>query len=188
MPRKPKTLDEITTELSESKVNNKLVKAQGKTDSDTQLSEIIGEKMLMLVESRKRGKVDLDSIDDVEACVLVYFESCRRKGYPPNFEGMASALGYSRQYLYNFIKSKKSDVSIYLDNCRTLFADIIQTASSKRILDCATSIFILKSMTGLGFTDKNDELPDTSDIDDSEYTSRDYKEKYRHLLALDLEE
>ena len=183
MTRKPKTLEEMSKELTETKVGNKLTKAQGKADNDTQIADIIGEKMLMLAETRKRGKTNLNSIDDVEAVTMVYLESCRRKGYPPNFEGLASALGYSRQYLYYFLHNKDSDVSTYLDNCRTIFADIVQTASSKRILDNATSIFILKSMTGLGFTDKNDELPEKPEIDDYSYPGEDYKEKYKNLIG-----
>lgn len=181
--RKPKAFVELTTDVAESKPN-KLKTTQDKADSEQRLSDIIGEKMLMLAQARERGRIDLQNIDDVEAATMLYFESCRKKGNPPNFEGLAAWLGYSRQNLYYIIKSRNDDVSEFLDNCRTLFADIIQTASSKRLLDNATSIFILKSMTGLGFTDKNDELPEMSE-DPVTFSKNDgsYKDKYRKVIS-----
>lgn len=179
MPRKPK----LPETVSVSRVNNKLTNTQQKNDeASKQLADIVAEKMLMLLSIRKRGKVDLNNLDDVEAVTMVYLDSCRTRGYPPNFEGLASALGYSRQNLYHIILTRHDEVSVYLDNFRTLCADIIQTASSKRLLDNATSIFILKSMSGLGFTDKNDGIQDDINFDEYGSGSSNYKDKYKNLI------
>lgn len=183
MPRKPQTLEQMTKEITTTKSRNKLYNSQSnREENDKQISDIVAEKMKMLAEARNRGRADLTSINDVEAVTMIYLESCRRKGNMPNFEGLAVALGYSRQNLYYIIKSRNDEVATFLDNCRTLFADIIQTASCKRIIDNATSIFILKSMTGLGFTDKNDELPEMNELAEDYGSCPDYKEKYRHLI------
>ena len=184
MPRKPQTLNQMTKELTTANSRNKLYNSQSnREENDKQISDIVAEKMKMLADARSRGKINLNSIDDVEAVTMIFLESCRRRGNLPTFEGLAVALGYSRQNLYYIIKTRNDEVATFLDNCRTLFADIVQTASSKRIIDNATSIFILKSMTGLGFTDKNDELPDLSEMSDDIGGSSDYKKKYANLIA-----
>lgn len=185
MPRKPNILDEMNnTDLAETKPN-KLYHSQVKAENNKEIADIVGQKMIMLAETRKRGKVNLKSVEDVEAVTMLYLESCRKKGNIPNFEGLSFALGYSRQHLYTIIRNRHDDVSVFLDNTRTLFADIIQTASSKRIIDCATSIFILKSMTGLGFTDRNDGIPDDINYrDEPEHDISYYRQKYKDMIGI----
>ena len=182
MPRKTPSLEAVSKEITAAKRNNKLYKPE-KQEEDNKISNIIGQKMLMLSAARERGKVNLRSLEEVESAAFLYLETCRKNNEVPNFEGLAVFLGYCRQNLYYIVKSRNDEVSEFLDLFRSLCADIVQSASSKRIIDNATSIFILKSMTGLGFTDKNDEMPEMNELSEDYGSGTNYKEKYRQLIG-----
>ena len=181
--RKPKTIDETANELAINKNHNKLYAKTRAFDYEGKISELVGEKMLMLDAIIKRGKVDLSNYDQVSACAIAYMEACRRSDTIPSFEGLAFSLGYSRQWLYSYISRNESEKTVeYIQHLRTLFVDMALTASSKRWADNATTIFAAKNATGLGFSDKGDSLPEERLTDDAGMSIDDYKRKYGHLL------
>lgn len=177
--RRPKTPEESLGTLTEYREANRLYSSD---DNVGAIGNIVATRMIMLNEVCNRGKVDLKNIKEVEAVAFVYLDNCRKTGVIPTFEGLAFSLGYSRRRLYYLIKDGQTEVGEFLDKMRTLFADITQVASSQRLVDNATSIFVLKSMTGMGFSDKGD-VPETGDYSDDEKLDHDeIVARYGHLL------
>ena len=177
-----KDLATLKKELSANKGNKLLRTDMEQSEQDKQISGIIGDKMILLNNALRRGKVDTRSLEEVEAVAMTYLEGCRQTGTIPSFEGLAVAMGYSRRNLYYILQNRTDAVADFLDCCRTMFADIIQIASSKRLADNATSIFILKSMTGMGFTDKADQPIDTTADSETGMDANYYRNKYSDLL------
>ena len=177
----PKTKEQSMNVLTQYKESSKLYNLSNDDKSEA-ISNILAMRMLLLDEVCKRGKVDLRKVEEVEAVTFAYLDNCRKAGIIPTFEGMAFSLGYTRRWLYSVIKEGNTETAEFLDKMRTLFADITQIASSKRLVDNAVSIFILKSMTGMGFSDKG-EAPDEAQYDEAEHFNHDeLLKRYGHLL------
>lgn len=177
-----------TNELTLNKSHNKLYRGENE-ETTGKISAIIAEKMLMLDTVNKRGKVNLKDVAEVQSVSLAYLESCRRSDTLPSFEGLCVSMGYSRQWLYQFINTRKTDdpVVAYLNQLRTMFADIMQQASLKRYADCATTIFAMKNMTGLGYSDRGDlppELP-SAEYDENQGSAAHWRQKYGNLSEID---
>ncbi len=182
--KKPIVIESTAQELTETRSDNKLYKGQSEEVSG-KISALVAEKMLLLADIVNRGKTNLKDLEEVQAVSIAYMESCRRSDTIPTFEGLCVSMGYSRQWIYAFIRTRKSDdpVANYLEEMRTLFADIMTTASLKRYVDCATTIFSLKNMTGLGYSDKGDAIPENTSAEyDSEHSADYYRKKYGDLL------
>lgn len=179
-PKPPKTQEQSLKALAEWQDSSKLFL---KDDDKAQaISDIVGSRMIMLKEVLERGKVNLKNVSEVQAVTFAYLDNCRRIGVIPTFEGLAFSLGYTRRWLYMIIKDADGETAEFLDKMRTMFADLTQVASSKRLVDNATSIFVLKSMTGMGFSDRGD-VPDTGSYDDSEsMTSDEIRARYGDLI------
>lgn len=178
---RPKNKEESVTALSDYKKSSKLV-ANNSEEISNQISDIVSSRMIMFDEVCKRGKVNLHDAEQVESVVIVYLDNCRKLQLVPTFEGLAFSLGYSRRYLYKIIKEGRYETADLFDRLRTLFADITQTASSKKLVDNATAIFILKSMTGMGFSDHG-EAPDEVEAEKDDILSYDELiAKYGHLI------
>ncbi len=185
--RKPLIIEPKTNDLAQAKATNKLYK-NADADVAGKISALVGEKMLLLAEIEKRGKTNLKNLDEVRAVTYGYLEACRRSDTVPSFEGLCLSLGYSRQWLYAFISSRKSGdlVAEYLDRFRTLVAEIVTSASMRRYIDCATAIFSLKNMCGLGFSDKGDTLPEApSAVDENQESAAFWRQKYGNLSEIE---
>lgn len=181
--RKPIVIEAATQEMTEERKKNKLYK--GEEDSDGRISSLVGEKMLLLADISERGRTNLKSLEEVQAVTIAYLESCRRAEMVPTFEGLCCAMGFSRQAVYAFLKTRKADDPVidYLEKFRTMSADIMTQASLKRYIDNATTIFSLKNMSGLGFSDKGDAIPETQSAQyDADQGVEFYRERYGRLL------
>lgn len=181
--RKPIEINSTSTELADAKTNNKLYRNNG--DNSGKIAEMIENRMMILNSVIQRGKTDLKDLDEVKAVSIAYLESCRNADCLPTFEGLCTAMGFSRQWVYAYMKSKSSEDPVveYLDELRTMFADMMTQASLKRYVDCATTIFSLKNMTGLGYSDKGDAIPETASAQyDIEHDVKFYREKYGDLI------
>lgn len=106
-----------------------------------------------------REYVSLSDFPKVKETATAYIEACENAGFLPNFEGLAGALGISRQYIYLYLSTHpESETGKYLESIRTQWASLRMQLSENKILDPATSIFILKN-SGLGFADRIDIAP-----------------------------
>ena len=184
--RQPIVIESSSTEMAESRQDNKLYRNQSEGTSG-KIADLIAEKMVMLDAINKRGKTNLKNLDEVQTVAFAYLESCRRSDTLPSFEGLSFALGFSRQNVYAYLKSHTADdpVVCFLEQLRTLFADIMTTASLKRYVDCATTIFSLKNMTGLGYSDRGDAIPESVSAEYDENNGKDYYlKKYGNLIII----
>lgn len=156
------TPEEMAEQMSENKDNSKdrlyqNRKGNYKEVSDQlkleALSASIDQQMQILREARKRGRVNLNDIDEVEAAALSYMHSCKMAGVFPSMLGFSAACGYSRARLYSYISSNDNETAQYLDNLRCSWAAIIAQMSLARQCGEPTAIFLLKN-AGQGMTDK----------------------------------
>lgn len=136
-----------------------------------------------MADIEKRGKTDLRNLNEVKAVFFTYVESCRRSDTLPTFEGLCVSLGRSRQYVYKLLQvcGASDPVADFLNEARTFFADLMQTASLKRYTDCATTIFCLKNSHGLGYSDHGDAPPEENTKLENENRDE-YLRKYGHLI------
>ena len=115
MPNNPikraagQTVEEMAEQLAGSKEGNRLyTPKQGtyKEISDQLKSEaldnIIDQQLDLLATAKKRGRVDLNNVDEVEATATAYMMSCKQAGVYPTMLGFAAACGYSRKAIYDY--------------------------------------------------------------------------------------
>lgn len=166
MPNNPikkaagQTVEEMTSQLTGSREGNRLyTPKQGtyKEISDQLKSEaldsIIDQQLDLLAAAKRRGRVNLNNVDEVEATATVYMTSCKQAGVYPTMLGFAAACGYSRKSIYEFISKNRGKSVDYLDGLRSSWAAIIAQMGLARQCSESVSIFLLKN-SGQGMADK----------------------------------
>lgn len=166
MPNKPikkaagQTVGEMTAQLAGSREGNRLyTPKQGtyKEISDQLKSEaldsIIDQQLELLATAKRRGRVNLNNVDEVEATATAYMTSCKQAGVYPTMLGFAAACGYSRKSIYEFISKNRGKSVDYLDGLRSSWAAIIAQMGLARQCSESVSIFLLKN-SGQGMADK----------------------------------
>ena len=144
--------------MSESKQGNRLYKGNYKEISDQlkldALDGAIQQQLSLLADVKRRGKVDLNSVDELEAVATSYMNSCRAAGVFPSMLGFSAACGYSRKQVYEYISRHGGTPSAeYLDALRCSWAAIIAQMGLARQCSEAVAIFLLKNC-GQGMHDK----------------------------------
>lgn len=103
----------------------------------------------------RRGKVDLNDLDEVAAVSYRFMMACAKAGNLPSFSLLCAALGYSRVYVYGLLRRKKNEVTELLSVLQTAFAGILESTSLARRCGEVTAIFVLKN-SGQGYSDRVD--------------------------------
>lgn len=154
------TVEEMTAQLAGSREGNRLyTPKQGtyKEISDQLKSEaldsIIDQQLDLLATAKKRGKVNLNDLDEVEATAAAYMTSCKQAGVYPTMLGFAAACGYSRKAIYEYISRHSGKSVDYLDGLRSSWAAIIAQMGLARQCSESVSIFLLKNC-GQGMADR----------------------------------
>ena len=105
---------------------------------------------------RSKERIDINDIEALERTALSYVDGCDAAGLPPNLEGLCCACGFSRQWLYQFLREHpKSESAKYLDSLRLGWASLRLSLAESKQLDPATVIFALKN-SGIGFSDRQE--------------------------------
>ena len=166
MPNNPikkaagQTVEEMTSQLASSREGNRLyTPKQGtyKEISDQLKSEaldsIIDQQLDLLATAKRRGRVNLNNVDEVEATATAYMTSCKQAGVYPTMLGFAAACGYSRKSIYEFISKNRGKSVDYLDGLRSSWAAIVAHMGLTRQCSESVSIFLLKNC-GQGMADR----------------------------------
>lgn len=122
-----------------------------------------GQRGLMI---RSPDRVDISDVEAVEAAAKKYIADCSTAGILPNVEGLCCVLGFSRQWLYQFLREKpNSESAAYLNRLRMAWTSLRISLAERQILSAPTTIFLLKN-SGMGFADvplDNTEAPIQTD-------------------------
>lgn len=166
MPNKPikkaagQTVEEMTAQLAGSKEGNRLYTPKQGTYKEISdalkaeaLDSIIDQQLDLLATAKRRGRVNLNNVDEVEATATAYMTSCKQAGVYPTMLGFAAACGYSRKSVYEFISKNRGKSVDYLDGLRSSWAAIIAQMGLARQCSESVSIFLLKN-SGQGMADK----------------------------------
>lgn len=166
MPNKPikkaagQTVEEMTTQLAGSKEGNRLYTPKQGTYKEISdalkaeaLDSIIDQQLDLLATAKRRGRVNLNNVDEVEATATAYMTSCKQAGVYPTMLGFAAACWYSRKSVYEFISKNRGKSVDYLDGLRSSWAAIIAQMGLARQCSESVSIFLLKN-SGQGMADK----------------------------------
>lgn len=166
MPNQPirkgagQSVEEMASQLYGSTEGNRLyTPKQGtyKEVSDQLKAEALGaaidQQLELLAAAKKRGRVDLDNVDELEATATAYMSSCKQAGVFPTMLGFAAACGYSRAHIYRYIQRNSGKSVDYLDGLRSSWAAIIAQMGLARQCSEPVSIFLLKN-SGQSLTDK----------------------------------
>lgn len=109
-----------------------------------------GQKALMV---RSTDRVDIADVEAVETAAKKYIADCSTAGILPNIEGLCCVLGFSRQWLYQFLKEKpNSESAQFINKLRMAWTSLRISLAERQILSAPTTIFLLKN-SGMGFAD-----------------------------------
>ena len=166
MPNNPikkaagQSVEEMTAQLAGSAEGNRLYTPKAgnyKEVSDQLKAEALGaaidQQLALLAAAKRRGRVDLDNVDEVEATATAYMTSCKRAGVYPTMLGFSAACGYSRKAIYEYISRHSGKSADYLDGLRSSWAAIIAQMGLARQCSESVSIFLLKNC-GQGMADR----------------------------------
>jgi len=118
------------------------------------LADVVNQQRELMKMTKQRGrKIDLDDLDEVEACVEAYLEACVRSNCIPSMLNFAAASGWSRKHIYKYINTHNTPSALYLDNLRSSWASIMAQLALTRQASEATAIFLLKN-SGQDLTDR----------------------------------
>lgn len=153
-------MDEMTQQLIESRQGNRLYKPSYSESSAAvkaeALTSAIDQQMQLLADSQKRGKINLDNLEEVKTTAEKYMKSCKNAKVYPSLMGFAVAAGYGRSTVYRYISDHPdSKTSKYLDQLRSSWAAILSNAGLNRQCSEAVSIFLLKN-SGQDLNDRQD--------------------------------
>ena len=163
MEKRTKTVQEMTEDMRRdaitklykggSKPTYGEISAELKAES---LAAAIEQQQVFLQEAFKRGKVDLNNAEEVQATVMSYLQACKETSQVPTLAGLASALGVSRSRVYKYLSDHPgTESAAIIDRFRSSCASILATGALSRVLDNSTAIFLLKN-SGQGFSDKSE--------------------------------
>jgi len=109
-----------------------------------------GQRGLMI---RSPDRVDISDVDAVERAADKYIADCKTAGILPNVEGLCCVLGFSRQWLYQYLREKpNSESAAYISRLRMAWTSLRISLAERQILSAPTTIFLLKN-SGMGFSD-----------------------------------
>lgn len=105
---------------------------------------------------RAAERVDISDIDALEKATLSFVDGCDAAGIPPSIDGLAAACGFTRQWLYKFLREHPDHESArYLDRLRLGWASLRLGLAEAKQLEPAAVIFALKN-SGLGYSDRQE--------------------------------
>lgn len=154
------SVEEMTAQLAGSKEGNRLYTPKAGTYKEVSdalkaeaLDAAIDHQLELLAAAKRRGRVNLNDVDEVEATATAYMTSCKRAGVYPTMLGFAAACGYSRKAIYEYIARHNGKTVDYLDGLRSSWAAIVAHMGLTRQCSESVSIFLLKNC-GQGMADR----------------------------------
>lgn len=154
------SVEEMTAQLAGSKEGNHLYTPKAGTYKEVSdalkaeaLDAAIDHQLDLLAAAKRRGRVNLNDVDEVEATAIAYMTSCKRAGVYPTMLGFSAACGYSRKAIYEYISRHSGKSADYLDGLRSSWAAIIAQMGLARQCSESVSIFLLKNC-GQGMADR----------------------------------
>ena len=154
------SVEEMTAQLAGSKEGNRLYTPKAGTYKEVSdalkaeaLDAAIDHQLELLAAAKRRGRVNLNDVDEVEATATAYMTSCKRAGVYPTMLGFAAACGYSRKAIYEYIARHSGKSADYLDGLRSSWAAIVAQMGLARQCSESVSIFLLKNC-GQGMADR----------------------------------
>ena len=148
-----KTVEEMATELSESKsksgYSKKIYKAESDEHKGEVLSNDIQNHITELTKSRQKGKVNFFDLEEVERRTIEYLTACSISETFPSVMGLSvQAYGVSRQALNQYLNSHDNEVTAYINIVKDMIADILTNASLYNNANATQVIFQLKNHFG----------------------------------------
>lgn len=114
---------------------------------------IASQKSLFL---KSKDRIDISDTEALSERAAEYIDACQTAGIVPNLEGFCCLCGFSRAWLYQYLKEHPETKSARLvDGLRLGWASLRMSLAETKILDPASTIFILKN-SGLNFADKTE--------------------------------
>ncbi len=126
------SVEEMTAQLAGSREGNHLYTPKAGTYKEVSdalkaeaLDAAIDHQLELLAAAKRRGRVNLNDVDEVEATATAYMTSCKRAGVYPTMLGFSAACGYSRKAINEYIARHSGKSAEYLDGLRSSWAAII---------------------------------------------------------------
>lgn len=151
------SVDEMAEQMMESSAKNRANRLYPEASAEVKreaLANVVNQQRQLMKAAKERGRrIDLNDLDEVEKCADDYMQSCVKANCFPTMLGFSASAGYSRKYIYQYIRTHTNESSRYLDNLRSSWAAIMAQMALSRQASEATVIFLLKNC-GQDLTDK----------------------------------
>ena len=151
MAREIKPVQEMAQDLMDERDKNGYGKRLYKAASDEHKGDMLANDILqrasLLIEGEARGKVDFNSMDDVEKRTMDYFTACSEAQVYPSVMGLAvHGYGISRQALNQYLlRNPNSPATDFINRAKDVMADILTNASLYNNANAVQAIFQLKN-------------------------------------------
>ena len=127
---------------------------------------------------KSKDRIDISDLDALTERASAYIDGCQTAGLVPNLEGLSCCCGFSRAWLYQYLKDHRdSESAKFIDRLRLGWASLRMSLAETKVLDPASAIFVLKN-SNLGFADKTE----------YEVTQTENNDPYRPSWAIGLPE
>lgn len=131
-------------------------------------------------------KININDCEAVEKRLMEYFKIYMEADMKPTVSGMAMALGYTRQWLYDVVHNKPIGIRGGMPSYPKSVVDVIRSAY--RLLECQWEEYMLSGkinpVTGIFFGTNHYKYQNkaehviTPNVQEEEYTTEDIKNRY----------
>ena len=136
----------------------KVARYGGKPQTDAAKAESLNRSIDFAIDTLKKastGKVDLENPDNIRCYAELFLTACKKAGVIPTFEKFIAGMGYSRQWIHQYMKNHAgSESALVLDNIHTIFTNVMTEQALYRNFSEAVTIFLLKNAQGQEYRDK----------------------------------
>lgn len=144
------SVGEELEEVGPKKRNRQAIyKVEATAINQAAITDLITEAAEGMARIASAEKVPLDNVQAVQIVTGRYMQSCAEKSMMPTMSGLAGALGYTRQGIYNYIKRHgNSETAVWLQECSDRFGEIVMQAALSGNVSAIPAIFTVKARYG----------------------------------------
>lgn len=139
------TYSEMVTMETEKK-GSRIYKEEAGEYVDTQISDRVARIGGEFLKSATAEPVSLRDLPDIQKRTMAYLSACQEASSIPSLQGLARALGLSRQAVYDCLQRESpAEAARWLGMFRDCCSDILQESSLRNDCNSIVAIFIQKS-------------------------------------------
>lgn len=127
------------------------------------------------------SQADRNDINTLKSCFINYLRLCQEDGFSVSNIAAYSAMGFENSAWQGFIRKDDPDIREFAAMVKQTCAMFRENLVSDGKLNPVIGIFWQRNFDGL--RNDTEQIQAAREMDDDEYTSKTYKEKYKNLIG-----